>query len=83
MNLDARRMAKKVCKQLEPLLAVAIVARSKGSGGYSLVQGYRTALGLCAGGCIKFGMSEDEVLDTVGRAIAGFKSTQKGSRDAN
>ena len=75
---EARRMAKKICKRLEPQIAVAITARPKEGGGYTTLQGYRTALALAAAACLEHGLAEDEVHGAVQAAMDGFKAQQKG-----
>lgn len=73
-----KRMAEKVCKRLKRGIELAIVARPRGpGGGYTTLQGYRTALGLCAAACFELGMTEDEVARAVSGAIDGYKSTQQ------
>lgn len=79
MTLDARRIAKKVCKRLEVEIAIAVQGRPKAVGGYTQVQGYRTALALCAAGCWQLGMTDEEIVKTIRAALAGVRGEPRPS----
>lgn len=76
MTLETKRIAKAVCKQLQALIPFTLTRRPRGDGGYTILQGYRSALTLSAGSCRRLGMSEAEVLAAVQTSMDGFMEGQ-------
>lgn len=73
MTLETKRLAKAVIKKLQPLLEKAIAVRPREASGYTLLQGYRSMMGLAVGHCRRLGMSEDEVRAANESTFRGFK----------